>query len=551
MMSTLRAVSSVLLFSLFIAANGQMQYIPGDLLVQVAQGHTVNQVVNELSELEGGPTGLAVVEEVSAPMRIWKLKFDHNTVSQESMLQAVKYHRAVTIAQNNHVLEERVVPNDPNIGQQWHHVNSNDADIDTDLAWDITTGGLTADGDTIVVCVIENSDLPHPDLIANAWFNHQEIPNNGQDDDGNGYVDDHEGWNPGGNNDNVYGGGHGTQVAGMIGAVGDNNLGVVGANWNVKIMVVTVGSLTESNVIASYTYPWTMRKLYNQSGGNIGAFVVATNASWGIDGGDPNNAPLWCAVYDSLGTEGILSCGATANNAVNVDVVGDLPTACASDFMVSVTATNNQDNRTFSAYGATTIDVGAPGSNVYTTSIGGGYGSTSGTSFASPLTAGVIGLLYSAPCASMMGLVKSDPGAGALFVRDALFNGVEQVGNLPGETVTGGRINANNSLLEILNTCGACPEAYNLDVQTVNGTDATFTWASLSTGPYNIRYRPVGATTWVTQNGVCEFQCGGERPHCMHGLRVPGGGILRYGMERVRSNSDTTYTCRTGSVDNA
>jgi subtilisin family serine protease len=143
-----------------------------------------------------------------------------------------------------------------------------------------------------------------------------------------------------------------------------------------------------------------MRRLYNETDGEKGAFVVATNASWGINGGEPADSPLWCAMYDSLGAQGVLNCGATANNNVDVDVVGDLPTACPSDFMISVTATNIDDMRTFSAYGATTIDVGAPGDNVYTTSISGGYGTTSGTSFASPLTAGVIGLLYSAPCAS-------------------------------------------------------------------------------------------------------------------------------------------------------
>src|SRR5690606_37304415 len=116
-------------------------------------------------------------------------------------------------------------------------------------------------------------------------------------------------------------------------------------------------------------------------------------------------SPLWCAIYDTLGTAGVLNCGATSNSNVNIDVVGDLPTACPSDHLISVTATDNNDNRTFSAYGSTHVDLGAPGEDVRTTSIGGGYGTTSGTSFASPLTAGVIGLLYSAPCASMMSLV--------------------------------------------------------------------------------------------------------------------------------------------------
>ncbi|MBL7962734.1 MAG: S8 family serine peptidase [Flavobacteriales bacterium] len=483
------------------AAAQDHSYIPGDLLVMLRPGADVHEVVKDLDRLDGQPTALHLAEEVSAPMRTWLLRFDHTRFSQDMLLRVLWSHPGVMLAQNNHIVSERTVPNDPQFNQQWHHVNPNDADIDSELAWDITTGGVTAAGDTIVVCIIENSDLPHPDLVDNAWFNWGEVPSNGIDDDGNGYVDDFQGWNPGGNNDNVYGGSHGTQVAGMIGAKGNNSLGVVGANWNVKMMVVTRQGISESAVIASYTYPLVMRKLYNQTAGGKGAFVVATNASWGIDNANPANYPLWCAVYDSLGAHGVLNCGATANNNVNVDVVGDMPTACASDFMVSVTATNNNDVRTFSGYGATTIDVGAPGENVRTTSIGGGYGSTSGTSFASPLTAGVIALLYSAPCGFLGQLAQDDPTAAALYIRGKLFDGVDQVGNLPGNTVTGGRINANNSLQLIMAECGGCIVPLSPSVSAVASDEALYSWNSTG-GPFNVRYRPVGSGTWTDVPGI-------------------------------------------------
>ena len=103
--------------------------------------------------------------------------------------------------------------------------------------------------------------------------------------------------------------------------------------------------------------------------------LLMVNGEWGIDNGDPASAPLWCAFYDTLGFYGILNCGATANNNVNIDVVGDLPTACGSDYMISVTATNSADLRTFSGYGQTTIDIGAPGASVVTTANGGGSAS--------------------------------------------------------------------------------------------------------------------------------------------------------------------------------
>jgi hypothetical protein len=497
---SLRTFSLAFLLSLFSVASAQISQpgdIPGDILVMLTPNGRPEAIATDLRMVEGVESGMYVDHEVSAPMRIWLLRFDADAVPQDRMLRAVQQHPMVIMAQNDHPVTFRATPNDPGYAQQWHHNK-----IQSPLAWDVTTGGVTAAGDTIVVCVVEGANLQHTDLIGNRWLNHGEIPNNGIDDDGNGYVDDHRGWNPVNNNDNVYSGSHGTQVAGMIGAKGNNGLAVAGANWNVKIMVVTVGSLTQANVIASYTYPLVMRRRYNASNGQEGAFVVATNASWGIDAANPNNYPLWCAVYDTLGTAGILNCGATTNSPLNVDVQGDMPTACPSPFMVSVTATNSNDMRTFSGYGATTIDVGAPGDNVVTTSGSSGYGGTSGTSFASPLTAGVIGLLYSAPCPTLAQMAHSDPMAAALHVREQLFAGVDQVGNLPGQTVTGGRINAHNSMQLIMNACATCPAPLNFSVSEGPGHAAVLSWNSASGGPFTVRHRPVGTAEWTMVTGV-------------------------------------------------
>src|SRR5690606_36199811 len=143
---------------------------------------------------------------------------------------------------------------------------------------------------------------------------YHEIPNNGIDDDGNGYVDDFLGWDADAADDDItggtFGGGHGTPVAGIVGAKGNNGIGVTGVNWNVKLMIV-VGGGNEAQAIAAYSYPLSLRKLYNQTGGQRGAFVVSTNASWGIDFTQASTAPLWCAMYDTLGAYGILNAGAT------------------------------------------------------------------------------------------------------------------------------------------------------------------------------------------------------------------------------------------------
>lgn len=434
--------------------NGpETEYVAGDILIEVLRGTDPNNVVRDVARQSEAPQGLIVAQVVSAPANIWLLKHDPAYPGAEALAR-IRRHPAVVAAQFNHTVQERITPDDTQFSQQWHHVDPQDNDIDTDLAWNITTGGNTALGDTIVVCVVEGFDRSHSDLLANAWVNRAEIDGNSIDDDANGYVDDVFGWNPAAGNDNtLFTGSHGTSCAGMVGARGNNANGVVGANWNVKLMPVRYASLTEANVIASYTYPLVQRQRWNSTNGAEGAFVVATSSSWGIDNANPNNYPLWCGFYNTLGAAGILNAGATANNNVNVDVVGDMPTACSSPYMISVTATNSSDQRTFSGYGLTTIDVGAPGEAVRTTSSANGYTTTSGTSFATPLTAGVIALLYSAPCTGLAQLARSNPQGAADAVRTALLTGVDQAGNLPGQTVTGGRINANNSLQHILTNC--------------------------------------------------------------------------------------------------
>jgi hypothetical protein len=332
------------LFFLFLQSFSQVTfdnkpYVEGEMLVQLEPNGQIQDVVKRFSpNLE-----LQIIEELSAPMRVWLVKFNHQVISHTEMQQMLYDDLDVTISDYNYYIEMReTVPNDLQLTQQWHHINTGqtggtaDADIDSDLAWDIATGGTSATNDDIVVCIIEGANLDHDDLRNNRWINTFEIAGNSIDDDGNGYVDDIMGWNAGGNNGTVgYGTNsgstsHGSNCVGMIAAVGDNNLGVVGANWNLKVMVSTYASTTQASVIAAYTYPLVQRQRWNNSNGTEGAFVVATSASWGIDNADPSNYPLWCNFYDTLGRYGIINIGATTNSNLNVDVSGDMPTACSS-----------------------------------------------------------------------------------------------------------------------------------------------------------------------------------------------------------------------------
>jgi len=504
---------TIILFAGFcfkVSAQEKPQFVPGNIIVQVPN-KSVDEVIIANQLFEGVATDLKVNRLLSPPMAAYLLEFNPN-IHHDRFLQQLWNHPAVTLVQFNHYIENRnTTPDDPQLGQQWWHVNGGgggataDADIDSDEAWHITTGGVTALGDTIVVCVVDDGgDLDHPDLMANNWVNYHEIPNNNQDDDNNGYIDDYLGWDPTSDDDGIDGGGHGVNVAGMIGAVGDNGIGVVGVNWNVKIMNMKYGNINqEANVIEAYTYPLVMRRQYEATNGALGAFVVATNSSWGIDNGDPADAPLWCAFYDTLGASGILSAGATANNNVNIDVVGDLPTACASEYMLSITATNDNDVRTFSGYGQTTVDLGAPGEDVRTTSSGGNYTTTSGTSFASPATAGAVALVYSAPCASLASIAHADPELAAQMVRDAIFNGVDPIANLTTECVTGGRLNVKGALDEILNNCasGGCMAPFSLVASNITDVAASVSFGFLAgTDTFNIEYGISGQSGTVVPN---------------------------------------------------
>lgn len=437
----------------FSYAQDNSNYVPNELLIQLHPNQSIDDLAKKFPSFS-----LEVDHLVSAPMRLWLVRFDSNKISTVQMQDAMQKESSVIIADYNYYLDLReTTPNDPQLTQQWHHVNTGqtggtaDADIDSDLAWDMTTGGLTATNDDIVVCIIESANMAHNDLVDNLWTNLSEIAGNSIDDDGNGYVDDIMGWNAGGNNGTVgygtsnFSTSHGTNCVGMFAAKGDNTLGVVGANWNLKVMISTYSQMTQSAVIESLTYPLVQRKLWNSSNGAQGAFVVATSASWGIDNADPTAYPLWCDFYDTLGFYGIINVAATTNNNTNVDSAGDMPTACSSPYMVGVGRTDHNDG-TAGGYGQTTILLGAPGINVRTTANGNQYTTTTGTSFACPLTAGVVALAYSIPCPEFMQYVRDTPQAGADMVLKALKNGVDQKPNLATKFISGGRLNAKNTL---------------------------------------------------------------------------------------------------------
>lgn len=448
MKSFVRSLIIMALLSLSMYSFGQEQkpqaiYVENEFIIWLEQG------VDASTFAANSNAGITPVRQLSKRLNIWLFEITDSKELREDKMYRLAKNNDVRIVQNNHtnIVQREIVPDDPYYSQQWAP-----AIMSLPQTWDtFTTGGVTATGDTIVVAVIDGGvDLGHEDL--NFWKNSHEIPNNGVDDDNNGYIDDFHGWNAYNHNGNVPSNDHGTHVSGIIGAVGNNQKGVCGVNWNVKVMPVGGSSGNESIVVEAYSYVLEMRARYNESNGEEGAFVVATNSSFGVDYGNPDDYPIWCSMYNEMGDVGILSCGAGPNMNVNVDVVGDVPSTCPGDYLIGVTNTTSADVKYNNAgYGINNIDIGAPGTSIYSTIPNNRYSNKTGTSMATPQVSGTIALMYAAMPEEMMLACKNDPASFSLSVRQSLLDGADHLASLEGQVADARRLNAFGAIERLLN----------------------------------------------------------------------------------------------------
>jgi uncharacterized membrane protein len=345
-------------------------------------------------------------------------------VTVEAALARFRAMPGVEYAQPNYTrrMIQTAPPNDPFWldGSLWGLEK-----IQAQQAWTTFTSG---DGSVVIANIDTGVDYTHPDLNLNMWRNPAEIPANGLDDDGNGYVDDVFGIDPVNmDTDPMDDQGHGTHTAGTAAAAGNNEIGVTGVTWNAKILSCKfldwTGYGTDAGAIECFEYILALR----QRGVNI---RVSSN-SWGGPRGTEPPSPALMAAIEAAGAAGILNVFGAGNDGMDNDVEPFDPASYEIASIISVASSGPTDRRSFfSNYGATSVDIAAPGQDILSTYPGNAYELLSGTSMATPVVAGAAALL-----ASM------DPTLTPGDIKSLLMDNVDQLSRWNGVVVSGGRLN--------------------------------------------------------------------------------------------------------------
>lgn len=423
-------------------------------ILHIHPSSDINQVISDLKK-----NGVAVYNprKITRNMDLYLVKYSESILNKEEFTNRVfdsKYIKNVT---PNAKIEYRDTrPNDIHYSSEQANMET----IDAPRVWDLTTGGVTPNGDQIVVAVVDGAfQINHVDLIENIITFDGEIPGDNIDNDGNGYIDDVHGWNSfeGEPIINTQAD-HGTGVAGIVGAKGNNEIGVTGVNWNVKILPIATrsinsGAASVASILAGYDYVLEQRKIYNESNGTKGAYVVATNSSFGQSNSSEAENIDWCQYYDLLAEQGILNVSASTNTNIDVMSEGDIPSLCTSTNLLVVNNVTPSDLFHSSGFSSSMVDIAAPGEGGLTLDDNSRYGVLGGTSSASPHVAGAIGLLYSLPCERLGLLMKNDPISYMEILKTALLDGVDILPSLAGKNVTGGRLNIGKSMDILLDRC--------------------------------------------------------------------------------------------------
>lgn len=404
--------------------------VPNEVLVKFKKGTSASGRENALARISGHVEELILTKAMQrfSDEGVYLVHTPLNALEALSKARGVE----VEFAEPNFIYTHDAASTDPYYtnGSLWGMYGdatspANQYGSQAGEAW---AAGHTGSASVVVGVIDEGIQFDHPDLAGQVWTNPYDAAD-GVDNDGNGYIDDIHGWDFDGKNNSIYDGGtrgssddHGTHVSGTIGAKNDGK-GVVGVNWNIKIISAKfLGKRggTTANAIKAVDY---LTDLKTRHGINL----VASNNSWG--GGGFSQA-LKDAI-DRANAKDILFVAAAGNNGSNNDATASYPSNYKSPNIIAVAAIDNAGNlASFSNYGATTVNIGAPGVAINSTTAYNGYSSYSGTSMATPHVTGGVAL-YAA----------SHPGATAASIKSAVLSSAVPTASLAGKTTTGGRLN--------------------------------------------------------------------------------------------------------------
>ena len=426
------------------ASAAGTDYMPGQLLVKFKTSATAGDQTSLNATMGAEPFKVFDFIGVTA-LRLNDQSDLDGVLRRYQNNPMVEYAEKVPIYRFN-----ATFPNDPGFPYQWGLHNDVDFDIDAPEVWDFFTGN-----DELVVAVVDTGvDYTHPDLAANVWTNPGEdawadpldpTTGNGIDDDGNGKIDDWKGWDSSGegmfvpepDNDPRDSVGHGTHIAGVIGAVGDNGLGVTGVNWNAKIMCVKVsGASLLLNLIAA------LDGLYYAI--EHGAQVISL--SWG----GPQYTQALKDAMDYANMQGIIVAAGAGNFGTDNDAMPFFPAAFGTPNILSVAASGPAGTLTdFSNYGRLTVDLAAPGEGIYSTfptydvvltqppeSYPKYFATLDGTSMATPYVAGIAALVW-----------QARPSWEACEVIGHILANTTPVPGSETKTLTGGMINIYDAIV--------------------------------------------------------------------------------------------------------
>jgi len=434
--------------------------VPNELLIRYAP----NKASDSLRKFDLMPIEMSVVETIQTKamqandMGILERVSLGAGVDMKAAMEEIKKNPNVLYVEPNFIYRPTAVSNDTHYtnGNLWG-VYSNDLPTaigppgttnqfgtQAEKAWN---DDIIGNSNVVIGVIDEGIQFNHPDLIDNMWLNPYEIAGDGIDNDGNGYIDDTRGWDFFNNDNSVYDGtsdDHGTHVAGTIGAKGGNDIGIAGVAWNVTMISVKflgAGGGTVAGAVKSLDY---LTDLKNRHGLNI----VATSNSWG---GGGYSQSLHDAIIRSANKE-ILFVAAAGNAASDNDTIPFYPAtfnssvgtstepAASYDSVISVASiTNTGALSGFSCFGATTVDIGAPGSGIWSTVPSNTYAPYNGTSMATPHVSGAIALYAS----------TKPVGTNAASIRQAILQSATPTASLSGKTVTGGRLNVYEAVRSI------------------------------------------------------------------------------------------------------